>query len=159
MIMTRKKQILSCAVSFLGIYALPGLMGFTGEQIYLTNSIFLFAAWIGLSVLIGLGMDRVDWRDLRADLLALFLACAFSACMAVGSDHCLWRYQKDRAHRMFFDLARGGSQGSMELYGYGERGSGGRSGLYAKDISGCHGGAFAVLAARLSGVLPRFFRV
>lgn len=84
--MTRKKQILSCAVSFLGIYVLPGLMGFTGEQIYLTNSIFLFAAWIGLSVLIGLGMDRVDWRDLRADLLALFLACAFSACMAVGSD-------------------------------------------------------------------------
>lgn len=61
-------------------------MGFTGEEIYLTNSIFLFVAWIGLAVLIWTGMERVDWKDLRANLLALLLAVVFSVCMAVGAD-------------------------------------------------------------------------
>lgn len=86
MSMVRKKQIISCAVSFLCIYALPEMMGFTGEEIYLTNSIFLFVAWIGLAVLIWTGMERVDWKDLRANLLALLLAVVFSVCMAVGAD-------------------------------------------------------------------------
>lgn len=83
---TNLKKLLSCAAAFLGIYALPGLTGFTAEQLYLTNSIFLFAAWIGLAVLIWMGMGHVDWKDRRANLLALFLSVPFSVCMAVGSD-------------------------------------------------------------------------
>lgn len=72
--------------AFLGIYALPGMTGFTEEQLYLTNSVFAFLAWIGLSVLICRGMERVAWRNWRENLLALSMALLFSVCMAVGSD-------------------------------------------------------------------------
>lgn len=84
--MNNRKRILSCATAFLGIYALPEMMGFTGEQLYLTNSICLLIAWIGLSVLIWKGMDHVVWGDLRENLIALSVALLFSVCMAVGSD-------------------------------------------------------------------------
>lgn len=84
--MNNRKLILSCAAAFLGIYALPEMMGFTGERIYLTNSICLVIAWVGLSVLLWKGMDRVVWGDLRENLIALSLALVFSVCMAIGSD-------------------------------------------------------------------------
>lgn len=85
-IMNKKKQVLSCVTAFLGVCALPEMMGFSQEQLYLTNSVFLFAAWAGLSVLVRMGMDRVAWGDLRENLIALSLAVFFSVCMAVGSD-------------------------------------------------------------------------
>ncbi len=81
-----RKVLASGIIAFLGILALPDMMGFTGEQLYLTNSVYSVIAWIGLSVIIYIGWSRIDWSDRRGNAAAAFLALAFSVCMAVGSD-------------------------------------------------------------------------
>ena len=80
------KTILSCVIAFLGVYALPDMMGFTKEQLYLTNSVYMVMGWISLAFVIYKGADRVDWSNFRENVLAILFAVLFSTCMAIGSD-------------------------------------------------------------------------
>lgn len=77
--------IYSAVIALLFIFGLPAMMGFSQEQLYLTNSIYSFLAATGLWILVKKGWVYIDWHCRRLWCRCIFFAFLFSECMAVGA--------------------------------------------------------------------------
>lgn len=80
-----QRFILSAIISFIGIVALPEMMGFCQEQIYLTNSVFSFLLWVCITIIMEAGWSYSKWSDIRENVLIAVFSFIFAVCMAIGS--------------------------------------------------------------------------